>query len=93
VSVGDAESQSSENASALIKRADVALYASKSNGRNVGHWHDGKRASSLAPDRINRAPVFDFSTTDTAAPHGSKDFGTVCNELRQRLVAFASEER
>ena len=30
VSVGDAESQSSENASALIKRADVALYASKS---------------------------------------------------------------
>jgi len=93
VSVGGAESQATENATALVKRADIALYASKSAGRNIGHWHDGKKSIALGPKRTTPSLVPEVSTADTAAPTEKKDFGTVCNELRQRLVAFATEKR
>ena len=92
VGIGGAESQPTENASTLVKRADVALYTSKSAGRNVGHWHDGKLLIPLTPVGSNRAPVFGASAVETTARTENKDFGTVCNELRQRLVAFASEK-
>jgi diguanylate cyclase (GGDEF)-like protein len=93
VSIGGAKSQSGENASTFVKRADVALYASKSAGRNIGHWHDGQESIPLTPGRKSCASVFGFSAAETTTPSESKDFGTVCSELRQRLVAFASEKR
>jgi len=93
VSIGGAESQPTENASTLVKRADVALYTSKSAGRNVGHWHDGKQLIPLTPVGSNRALASGLSAAETATRNENKDFGTVCNELRQRLVAFASEKR
>lgn len=40
-SAGIAESAPEETGQLLVRRADDALYMSKSNGRNCGHWHDG----------------------------------------------------
>jgi len=92
VSIGVADSQSIENESAFFKRADIALYASKSAGRNNVHWHDGMRAVPFAPCRAPVDPVSGFSTRGIAALTETKDFGIVCNELRQRLVAVTSEK-
>ena len=92
VSIGVADSQGAENASSLVKRVDVALYASKAAGRNIVHWHDGEQSIPLTARRANVNPVSGFATTGVAALTETKDFGTVCHELRQRLVAVASEE-
>ena len=92
VSIGVADSRATENKSALVKRADIALYMSKSTGRNNVHWHNGKRSILFAPRQATVDPASGFSTTGVAALTETKDFSTVCNELRQRLVAVASEE-
>jgi len=40
-SMGVAEIATGEDEVKLIRRADDAVYVSKSAGRNCGHWHDG----------------------------------------------------
>ncbi len=42
ISGGVAETKGDETLANLLARADEALYASKSSGRNCLHWHDGK---------------------------------------------------
>lgn len=42
VSQGVAEASVDESEAALVTRADMALYASKQNGRNCVHAHDGR---------------------------------------------------
>jgi diguanylate cyclase len=41
VSFGVAEAREADDFVSLLKRTDTALYASKQNGRNCVHWHDG----------------------------------------------------
>jgi diguanylate cyclase len=48
MSFGVAEVLSSEELASLIHRADMALYASKENGRNRGYWHTGEETRPLA---------------------------------------------
>lgn len=50
-SLGVAQIMSNEPGGALVKRADAALYASKSAGRNCVHFHDGDicRAAADCP--------------------------------------------
>ena len=92
VSMGVADAQSGETASALVKRADVALYHSKATGRNLAHWHDGTRLVPLTALAAHVNPASGFATTDVVALTQTQDFGTVCHELRQRLFAVALEE-
>jgi diguanylate cyclase len=44
VSQGVAFARPNETCESLLRRADEALYASKSAGRNRAHWHDGTRS-------------------------------------------------
>mgnify|MGYP002623918610 CR=1 FL=1 len=78
VSTGLAQPQPGEEPTALYRRSDQAMYASKSAGRNCGHWHDGRRCIPLDKD---------------AAAEQSQRFGNsegelaqACDALRQRLL-------
>lgn len=51
VSVGVAEALAEEGGAGLVKRADAALYASKSAGRNCVHWHDGQESHRVREER------------------------------------------
>ena len=42
ISVGLAEATKGDDAVKLIRRSDDAVYKSKEEGRNCGHWHDGE---------------------------------------------------
>jgi diguanylate cyclase len=70
-SAGLAQFRPNEDATALIKRADVALYASKEAGRDRGHWHDGEKCHPLA-DKSQSAPEkSQRSGSSSAAAHDS----------------------
>jgi diguanylate cyclase len=85
VSCGAAEAMAGEDAQSVVKRADQALYASKSAGRNFAHSHNGSHpvAITTVTKRI-----------ELAAPAGERrhDFSQVCDELRQRLIAVVRQD-
>lgn len=51
-SIGVAQVLSSEEAPALIRRADDGVYASKKAGRNTGQWHTGVKCLPLDMDDV-----------------------------------------
>ena len=63
VSLGGAEAMAGEDAAALLRRADAAMYASKAAGRNCGHWHDGRLCLAIGDrgdsvrNRLPRSPA------------------------------------
>lgn len=82
VSCGVAQALTEEEGTALVRRSDEALYASKAAGRNVSHWHDSERCQLLtASSNTSRA-------AELAEVPGPTDgaFLRVCDDLRQRLL-------
>ncbi len=84
VSCGAAKVNTGEDATSLVKRADQALYASKSAGRNFAHWHNGREPVAITLKDQSRSLVSPPVTT-AAGPFAGEDFLHVCDELRQRL--------
>ena len=71
VSVGVAELQSGENASRLVRRADEALYAAKTAGRNVVWYHAGRVCLAVpgaGGDESPAATTSGSSAATSAAP-------------------------
>jgi diguanylate cyclase len=85
VSCGVAEIQSGEDAGSLVRRADEALYASKSDGRNCAHWHDGRRMVRVTLAEGSNEPAFLSPPSRPAA----ENFREVCAELRKKLLEIA----
>ncbi len=63
ISLGGAQVTAGEDAAALLRRADAAMYASKAAGRNCGHWHDGRlclaigdRGKGASPEPLAEVP-------------------------------------
>lgn len=56
VSVGAATLLPGELSTALVERADRALYGSKAAGRNCVHWHDGQQVVRVSPPLPAPAP-------------------------------------
>jgi diguanylate cyclase len=84
ISCGAAQGIENDTSTAIIKRADEALYSAKRSGRNQAHWHDGQMIRSPGS-----APV--VRTADDSANQDS-DFGQVCLELRERLLAVVNDD-
>lgn len=81
MSCGVAQSLELDDISSLVKRADEAMYASKSAGRNSAHYHDGRLCVPIT------VPSGSPAKTLTA-----EDFGDVCEALREKLMAVVAEE-
>lgn len=82
ISCGVAEATGGEDIASLLRRADEALYASKSSGRNCAHWHDGRR--SVRIELPDAGPV--DSIAAASQPNVSENFREVCAELRRKLL-------
>ncbi len=52
-SVGVVEAGANEDAAALFRRVDIALYAAKETGRNVGYFHDGLACHPILEDNLS----------------------------------------
>jgi diguanylate cyclase len=83
ISCGMAQASGGEEIATLLRRADEALYASKTGGRNCAHWHDGRRSVRLTlPDSRNVPTQEDGGLI-------SEKFRDVCAELRRKLLELS----
>ena len=84
VSCGVATAQSDDSSESLLNRADIALYAAKTSGRNNSQAHDGRQCHRITPPPLPRIPESD---SPTPLPNlVSEELGELCKDLRRRLV-------
>ncbi len=62
-SAGLAELREGDDAQSVVKRADAAMYAAKSDGRNCLYWHDGNQPLRCEPQSNPPAPPTDGDET------------------------------
>ncbi len=89
ISVGAALIMPGENSKSLVGRSDAALYASKQDGRNCAHWHDGHccRRITLAAQPPTEESVL-AAACEPAAWQDEPGWRKVCEDLRQSLSQF-----
>lgn len=90
-SFGMAQLLGGEEIEGTIKRADEALYASKSAGRNQTHWHDGETCRKVIDALDDEAPPPEpvdetFRPENAECPEKS---GEVCLDQETRLSGRA----
>lgn len=91
-SVGLAQFRQGEDQAKLVRRADDALYASKSAGRNCGHWHDGQEPLPFSTSG-------DASAQKQSAPSAPSLLESLPNrtrfadELRRRMAEATRTEQ
>lgn len=96
-SVGLTCVQNGDDLLAILRRADDALYASKSGGRNCGHLHDGATCVRIGcgfAGREAEATLADSALHDRkmlrasgSPPALSPELSTACAELRDFAVS------
>jgi diguanylate cyclase len=82
-SIGGATTQGLEDETALIERADEALYTAKKAGRNCCRWHDGVKCIE---------PAAEPKETCASENAGPDPFKEVCSDLRNRLVEVSGAQ-
>jgi diguanylate cyclase len=90
VSCGAAKANTGEDAKGVVKRADQALYASKSVGRNFAHWHDGTTPIPITSRSPSQATIrIEVAAVNNERRH--QEFSLVCDELRQKLLSVVRQ--
>jgi diguanylate cyclase (GGDEF)-like protein len=92
VSCGVAHATVDDTTERLIERADGALYASKHNGRNFAHWHDGRRCIPITERIVETEAALEPVAVGSGERHDEEQFRVVCRDLRKRLIDIAREE-
>ena len=92
ISCGVANVNAAEDAKSVVKRADQALYASKSIGRNFAHWHNGQDAVPITaqPANLGLAPLVELVPANSERHR--LEFSQVCDELRKKLIAVVGQK-
>ena len=89
VSVGAALVSAGETNKSLVNRSDAALYASKQDGRNCSHWHDGEHCRRVTPSE-NPAPDSPSVPLETPTPEwqDKQSWRRICEDLHRSLTDF-----
>jgi diguanylate cyclase len=93
VSCGVAKAHPGEIASAVLKRADEALYASKAAGRNCGHLHDGRQCIPLTRRESGELVTPTRIASGKVNLLENHDFRQVCQDVRSRLLSVVEREK
>ena len=94
ISVGAALVSAGETGKSLTERSDAALYASKQDGRNCSHWHDGVGCRRIAP--AENPALISPPIPLKAEPAEWRDEASwrkVCDDLRRSLTDFVGGDR
>jgi diguanylate cyclase len=93
VSGGAAQVTADDTPESLIERADMALYAAKHAGRNMAHYHDGRRCIAITTPRyVEAASHLEAAALSQSSGPRFEEFSAICRDLRSRLVELASNE-
>lgn len=94
ISVGAALVAAGESGKSLISRSDAALYASKENGRNCTHWHDGRHCRCMTPYEGQAQAVPPTVQQPGTQPdwHDEPSWRKVCDDLRRSLADFVGRD-
>ncbi len=94
VSLGAALILPGESGKSLIGRSDAALYASKQDGRNCSHWHDGQRCRRITcVDQTSPVETEEIIDSEAADWQDEPAWRKVCEDLRQSLGDFVHRNR
>jgi diguanylate cyclase len=88
ISVGVSTVTPGEAAGTLVTRADEALYASKHDGRNCGHYHDGKACQRIS---LHDSISLGLPAAADMADDERRELNELCGNLRARLAEVAAE--
>jgi len=90
ISVGVAESAEGDDPGMLVTRADQALYASKSGGRNCVHRHDGEHVQPVAAEMPAQPSASAGSPPAPVTPDlvNLPNRATLCQQIRNRIAEW-----
>ncbi|MGE3776020.1 MAG: GGDEF domain-containing protein [Pirellulaceae bacterium] len=81
-----------EDGKQLVNRADQALYASKSAGRNCVHWHSGQDCLLASKRPAAARPPGGDDRPSVPRQRKQEEYLRLCDELRRKLIDVVGQQ-